>query len=117
MNKTFVGSLEVIESKIVHVTMDNELSIQIDDLNLFVTFINDKDDKSKVKREVVNETTLRIICNNFENSLGEGLLSPLEIGILGGRKLFLSFFVWTPNLSQGRRIINYCLYLEKEHEK
>ena len=25
------------------------------------------------KKEVVNEKTLRIICNNFENSLGEGL--------------------------------------------
>lgn len=117
MNKAFVGTLEVIESKIVHVTVDSELSVQIEDLNLLFTFTNDKDNKSKVKKEVVNEVTLRIICSNFDNSLGEGLLSPLEIGILGGRKLYLSFFVWTPNLSQGRRIINYCLYLEKEHER
>ena len=39
--------------------------------------------------------------------------SPIEIGSLGGKKLYVSFFVWTPNISQGKRIFNYCLYLSE----
>lgn len=112
MIKTFVGKLEVIDNKIVHVTQDSDLSIQVDNITILITFITDKSDKDRIKKEVMSETTLKIVCNNFENSLGEGVLSPIEIGVYNSRKLYLSFFVWTPNLDQGRRIVNYCLYLE-----
>lgn len=112
MIKTLVGTLEVLDNKIVHVTQDSDLSIIIDNITILITFINDKTEKDKIKKEIVDGTTLRIVCNNFENSLGEGVLLPIEIGHYNGRKLFLSFFVWTPNSSQGRRIVNYCLYLE-----
>ena len=112
MIRTTIGNLEVIDNKIVHVTQDSDLSITVENLTVQIVFISDKTETDKIKREVVDETTLKIVCNNFDNSLGEGILAPLEIGHLGGRKLYISFFVWTPNLSQGRRIVNYCLYLE-----
>lgn len=112
MIKTLVGNLEVIDNKIVHVTQDSDLLINIENLTISIVFISDKAEKDKIKREVVNDTTLKIVCYNFDNSLGEGILAPLEIGHLDGKKLYISFFVWTPNLSQERRIVNYCLYLE-----
>ena len=112
MVKTLVGNIEVIDNKIVHVTQDVDVSIIVDNLKIIIAFTSDKTVKDKVKREIVDEATLKIICNDFDNSLGEGILAPLEIGVLNGRKLYLTFFVWTPNLAQGRRIVNYCLYLE-----
>lgn len=112
MIKTIIGNLEVIDSKTVHVTKESELSIFIEELIILISFTDEKEQKDRIKRVVVNETTLKIVCNNFDNSLGEGILTPLEIGIFNGRKLYLTFFVWTPNLAQGRRIVNYCLYLE-----
>lgn len=112
MIKTLVGTLEVFDSKIVHVTQDSDLSIIIDNITILITFTSDKTDKDKIKKEIVGDSTLKIVCNNFENSLGEGVISPFEIGHYNGRKLYLSFFVWSPNSSQGRRIVNYCLYLE-----
>ena len=112
MIRTAVGDLEVIDSKTVHVTKESELSISIDELIVLISFTNEKEEKDRIKRVIVNETTLKIVCNNFDNPLGEGILTPLEIGVFNGRKLYLTFFVWTPNLTQGRRIVNYCLYLE-----
>lgn len=112
MIKTLVGNLEVIDNKIVHVDQDVDVSITVDNLNVLIGFTNDRNEKEKVKREVVNDTTLKIVCNNFDNSLGEGILVPFEIGYLNGRKLYFTFYVWTPSLLQGRRIVNYCLYLE-----
>lgn len=111
---TNVGNLEVIDNKVVHVTKTSQLSINIDRLTLIIDFSNDKNEFSKVSKEVVNDTTLRIVCNSFNNPLGEGILEPIEIGTLEGKKMYLSFFVWTPDLSFERRVVNYCLYLEKK---
>lgn len=112
MIKTLVGTLEVFDNKIVHVTQDSDLSITIDNITILITFTNDKTEKDRIKKEIVDSATLKIVCNNFENPLGEGVIAPIEIGHYNGRKLYLSFFVWTPNSSQGRRIVNYCLYLD-----
>lgn len=110
--QTFVNGLELVKSGMVHITENSELKITIDNLTLLFAFEND-DSKQPVEKNLIDNSTLRICCNNFKNSLGEGIISPIEIGSLGGKKLYVSFFVWTPNISQGKRIFNYCLYLSE----
>jgi len=110
--KTYIGNLEVIDTKIVHVTRNSNLSIKIENLSIIIEFLNDKNEENKINREIISNTTLKIKCNNFNNSLGEGVLEPIEIGILDNKKMYLTFFVWTPNISLENRIVNYCLYLE-----
>lgn len=41
MIKTLVGTLEVLDNKIVHVTQGSDLSIIIDNITILFTFIND----------------------------------------------------------------------------
>lgn len=107
----------MIDSKMVHTSEGHELSIEIDNIKIKFDFISDKNQTDKIRKEVIGGTTLKFIFNNFTNALGEGILSPLEVGVYNGRKLYISFFVWTPDASQDRRIINYCLYLGKQNGK
>lgn len=109
--KTFIGNLELLKSEIIHVSGTNKLKIEVDNLILIFEFEKNDSKQPEIKKELINEQTLKVSCTNFKNPLGEGVLSPIELGTLGGKKLFLSFFVWTPNIDKDAKIFNYCLYL------
>lgn len=114
--KTFAGNLELIKSEMVHISGNDILTISLQEV-MFLKFefvTDDKDKNSFISKEVIEDKkTLVIKCANFDNSLGQGLIEPLEIGYFNNRKLYFSFFVWTPNINQNKRLINYSLYLEK----
>lgn len=46
---------------------------------------------------------------NFDNSLGQGKMEPMEIGTLSGRRLFVIFFVNT--IEKSLRQFNYTFML------
>lgn len=108
--KTFIGNKELIKSEMLHLDQSS-VRINISDLTLIFEFKSDTAVVEKVAKEIVNDKTLKIKCYNLDNSLGEGVLAPIEIGFIDNKNLYLSFFVWTPNKSEGKRLLNYCLYL------
>lgn len=114
--KAFVGNLELIKSEMVHVTANNVLSISFQKILLLkFEFLSDNtNNKSYISNEILEDNkTLIIKCYNFDNSLGQGLLEPINIGIFNGKTLYIAFFVWTPDSENNRRLVNYSIYLEK----
>ncbi len=107
----FLGNLEVLRSETVHVSPERKLKINVNDLSLVFSFSTDSSVKETKISTSVDNKTLNLNLINFKNPLGEGLLAPAEVGTLNRRKLYLSFFVWTPNHDAGLRIINYVLYI------
>lgn len=111
MIKTFVGDLEVIENGIVHANNDQPLRLIIDELEMTFHFNSDPENKQLSTISKVVDKNLIWELTNYTNPLGSGVISPLELGSLNNRKLYASFFVWTPNEYDGKRIINYVIYL------
>lgn len=107
--KSFVGELEVIGNGIVPALTEAKLRLAVNELQFEFEFVVDKEHTGfKVERKVI-EKKLTFILTNFENSLGSGILNPLEIGHLNSKRLYISFWVWTPNLTEGRRLINWTM--------
>ena len=46
---------------------------------------------------------------NFDNPLGSGLSEPLRVGLLGGRALYISFWIYTHGKAKTREIV-YTFY-------
>ena len=110
--ETRTGDLLLLKSEMVHVSEDRDLTIKIDDLSISFIFSDDQN-KDKISLNLKDNKTLEVICNKFENSLGEGIVRPFPIGEIEEKELYLSFYVWTIDLKKNRRIINYCLYSGK----
>lgn len=112
--KSFVGEYEIIGSGFAPSLLDMPLKIKVEDLTLEFNFISDSDEKErKVKKRNVENKTAIFDFINFENQLGSGSIAPWHIGSITGRKLFISFWVWTPNPTDGKRIINWTLMLDQ----
>lgn len=111
----FVGNLEVIGNGIVHVNENQPLNLLIDkNLEMSFEFIVDSNNKDSNTTTRIEGNKLIWELTNYTNSLGEGIILPIELGTLKERKMYASFFIWTPNEKETRRIINYAIYLEKE---
>ena len=48
---------------------------------------------------------------NHKNSLGEGMLTPIEVGHLSGRALSFTYFANTLNADNNARRFEYAFYL------
>lgn len=113
--KAFVGNLEVIGNGIVHANSDQPLNLLIGGaLEMTFEFKTDNENKEFQTRYRVENNQWIWELINYNNSLGTGVIRPINIGNLKDRRLFASFFIWTPNPNENNRIINYVIYLEKE---
>lgn len=110
--KKYIGDLELIDNGIAHISNNEELKILItSDLILRFTFVNDDNDKShRIDKKLINEKDLAILCINFDNPLGEGVLSPVRLGTLGGKDFYITMFVWNTNTDIGLRVLSYNIY-------
>lgn len=110
--RKFIEDLELIDNGIAHIHNDCELKINItEDLILRIGFKKDEDEKAhRVDKQLNDERDLSILCVNFGNGLGEGLLTPIKLGKLDGKDMFVSLFVWTTDSSKGMRVLSYNIY-------
>jgi hypothetical protein len=105
--KVTTSSYEVIASGVVHIT---EPEVTFNLANLTIKFVfKSSSDGTRLNAEVIDDA-LVISLYNFNNSLGEGKIEPMEIGSLGGRRLFSTFFVNTPEGNDIRQF-NYTFML------
>jgi len=96
----------VIASGVVHLT---EPEVTFNLANLVVKYLfKTGSDGTRFDAEVI-DGALVISLYNFDNSLGQGRLDPMEIGNLSGRKLFATFFVLTTETNV--RQFNYTFML------
>lgn len=109
---SFVGEYEVIGNGCAPSLLDMPLKINVEDLSFEFNFISDSNNKeTKVMKKNIDEKAGIFELVNFDNSLGTGTLAPWHVGTLHNRKLYISFWVWTPNAKDGKRIINWTLML------
>ena len=104
--KITTSEYEVIASGVVHLT-EPEVKFSIANLVIKYQFKTDSDG-SRFGAEVINDELI-ISLYNFNNSLGQGKIEPIEIGTLGGRRLFATYFVNTPEANI--RQFNYTFML------
>lgn len=105
--KVTTGKYEVISSGVVHTT---ETEVKFELANLTYTFrLKDDSGEKRYDGEDVGENSLVINLYNFNSSMGEGKIEPVEIGNLGGRRLFVTWFV--TSLQNNLRQFNYTFML------
>lgn len=103
-----IGDYEVIASGIVHT---GEVEINFEIVGLKINFTFNTDDGSPRFLGSLNEKSLTIALYNVNEALGEGKLEPVEIGSIGGKSLYVTWFVNT--LDNNLRQFNYT-FLTKE---
>lgn len=106
--KITTSGYEVIASGVVHLT-EPEVKFSLANLIIKYQFKSDSDG-SRFGAELVDDE-LVISLYNFNNSLGQGKLEPIEIGTLDGRRLFATCFVNTPAGNGDIRQFNYTFML------
>lgn len=105
-----VGGKDLIFSGFVHIDQ-SKVEVEFDDMTIEFNF--NADDTGRARYESRAEGTKRLIFNlyNHNNALGEGLYTPLEIGIQEKRKLFITYFVSTANQVENKRRVEFAFYL------
>lgn len=86
------GGNEVIASGIVHLDSPR-VSFKLANLKIAFKFTNDKEEKRYTGEVIGDELVITLF--NFNNSLGEGLIKPVEIGTLDSRPLLVTCYVKT----------------------
>lgn len=100
---------DIIANGIAH-TFDREnFEIEIRGLRFVFEFRTDSNGQ-RIEQEVMSATGLKLLLYNFNNTLGTGLTSPLELGTLSNRKLYFAFLVGA--LSESSiRTVTYTFFL------
>ena len=74
------------------------------------------DGKPELRANTDEELRLITIeCDNFNDIVGTGTMKALNLGTYHGRKIYLNFWVRTPEGAKNREI-RYCFYLEDADE-
>ena len=109
-----IGNYDVIGTGSVVGNHEEPIQFAISPLTFIFEFRNDSADAAtRSHRELVNDTTLKIILFNFTSSLGIRNTSPLSLGTLGDRKLLMNFSVYSLSDNVGK-LFHYTFLLEKE---
>lgn len=99
----------VIACGSVHTFDDKNLEFVIAGLRLIFDFNSDSEGQ-RLKKEAIDDMSIKIKVFNFDNSLGTGTTSPLPIGRIGGKRLYLSFIISA--LSKGAsKLVTYTFFL------
>lgn len=87
------GGCDVIAAGTVITANNQGLEFQLAHLRVVISFVSDGT-ATRLGAASASGSTLNLTLYNFNNSIGAGTTSPMEIGNLSGRKLWLSFMVY-----------------------
>ena len=103
------GGKDILFSGTVQTYDTNDLDIIMQNITIKLKFIATDDKIPKMDKEVTHNT-IKFTLYNFDNSIGTGTTSPIEIGNFSNRKLYMSIVVYS--LSPAAiKTINYTFYL------
>lgn len=118
------GSYIILESGVVITTNKNEsLTLQLSLTNeegklpfsFSIKFLfEDKDgeDRSYHTKSDRDNNSILITCINFNNPLGTGPISPINIATYLEKAIFLQFFIYEMGQGTSKKI-EYCLYYQR----
>ena len=114
------NDLEVIESGVVHMTTP-EIEFKIDNLTILCIFEEDTSTSDTRYDGKVVDNTLTFKLTNFNNPMGEGVDTPLNIATIQNRNLYFYFYVnsnlnGSVNSSTKFREFKYTFLLGKESD-
>ena len=100
---------DVIASGSVNTFSNDNLEIEIAQFKFIFNFINSGTEQKIQYRNKGSEVLILDIFN-FNNSLGVGVKSPLKIGTLMDRQLYLGFMVYSMNPTDSK-LVHYTFML------
>jgi hypothetical protein len=100
---------DVIASGSVNTFSYDNLEVNIAQFKFVFNFLNSGSDQ-KIEYRNDGPTTLILDIYNFNNSIGIGVKSPIRLGTLMGRELYLGFMVYTLN-STDSKLVHYTFML------
>lgn len=99
------NGLDVLASGTV-ITADNkDLEFQLDTIRFVFSFLSDNG-ATRMEAGPQSTSTLYLILYNFNNSIGSGTTAPMPVGNIRGRKLWLSFMVYSIN-TESTKTVHY----------
>jgi len=110
--RIYSGNFELFESGVAQTAFDKSIKFDFDDISMEVVFLFDKDKGRKQREFSVNEEKNGLLLKliNYEDSTPAGLVSPVHIGDLDGRKLFFNYRAYRVTSDVDSWIINYFFY-------
>lgn len=92
------------------ITFDSKnVEFHIANLRISLDFIDDGG-ATRMEGDVNETAILKLRLYNFNNSIGSGTTSPMEIGQLNGRVLWLAFMVYAIS-NKASKTVHYTLML------
>lgn len=89
---------EVVESATVITHDDKDVSFKIDELTIrFIFKVDKSNEETSLSSEIVDNKTLNLILTNYNNPLGQGLIRPVELGSIDGKRFLISFMIYGLN--------------------
>lgn len=112
--RVFSDNYEIASTGIINIKNQN-FKIQVKNLSFDFNFERDETGKAHYQGEPVSETEIRFHIYNMKNALLEGFYTPMEIGTLGNKRLFINFAAWTLDTQENIRTIAYNILLSREN--
>lgn len=93
---------------------ESELTMNIDteknfSFTLVLKFKTTENKEQSIEKNI-NENTITLICNNFENPLGTGTVKPISLATLDNKDLLLHFWSYTQD---AMRKVEYSFLLKE----
>ena len=108
------GTAEVVASGSVFTFQHQPVTFALADLKITLRFTTDSAQPGhRISSTVPAPKTLDLELTNFDNPLGIGSNSPISIGTLGNRRLYLHFRVQSFDSTSDKTVI-YCFYVNEE---
>lgn len=108
--KIDVGGFELIHSGILNL-FTKSFKLTINDLAITFFFENKTDVTGiRIIGKPVDNKSLNVTFVNLSNSLLEGFFTPLSIGTLNGKNLYMNFSGWTVNDENDIRSLVYNIF-------
>lgn len=97
------GNRDVVAAGTV-ITADNRnLEFQLTNIRVVFEFLTDGGN-TRMESGTPSSSALTLRLYNFNNSIGSGTSLPIEIGVLGGRKLLLAFMVYALSTESSKTV-------------
>ncbi len=104
-----VGGKELAFSGFVHLNSP-EVEIEVNDVNYVFRFISNGGVSSYASK-IEGDKKLIMELYNHTNGLGEGEYTPIQIGIMNGRKHYLTYVAFTADTERNLRRLEFAFYL------
>lgn len=105
-----VGNLTLLDSGTVIAPKGAPIHFVIKDLEYIFSFVNEGEEKPKIRTISNTGKRLEIELINFNDVVGVGNINPMSMGTIDGQELLLMFRV--SMLKEGGKTMQYSWYLK-----